>query len=110
MQLGWGDPRTRSNRLRDDVRAILWVDVPPSVRLAVLVVCLLATYATGIAWAIAAGYQVEVVRAQARSELVEVRAHVRHLWEVYEALRIQQDRTGLETPAWVAVPVAGRAE
>lgn len=110
MQVGWGDPRMRSNRLRADVRAILWGEVPPSLRLAVLVFSLLAAYATGIAWAIAAGYQVEVVRVQARAELVEVRAHVRNLWKVYEALRIQQDRIELETPGWVAVPVAGRAE
>lgn len=98
----------RSNPLRDDVRAILWVEVPPSIRLAVLVFSLLAAYATGLVWAVAAGHQVEVVRVQARAELVEVRAHVRHLWQAYEALRIQQDQSGLEAPAWVAVPVAKR--
>lgn len=100
----------RFSRLRADARAILWVEVPPSVRLAVLVFSLLAAYATGMAWAVAAGYQVEVVRVQARAELVEVRAHVRHLWKVYEALRIQQDRNELATPAWLAVPVSDRKD
>jgi hypothetical protein len=87
----------------DDVRAILWVDVPASLRLAVLVFCLLAAYATGIVWAVAAGYQAEEVRVKARAELVEVRAHVRHLWRAYEALRSQQDQDELERRGLVAV-------
>lgn len=102
--------RMNRNRFFDDVRAILWVDVPGSLRLAVLVFCLLAAYATGVVWAVAAGYRVEAVQAQARSELAEVRAHVRHLWSAYEGLRNQQDRNELERRGWVAVGVADQRD
>jgi hypothetical protein len=94
------------NTFLDDMRAILWVRVPASLRLAVLVVSLLAAYATGLVWAAAAGYHAEVGQAQARAELVEVRSHVRHLWSAYEAVRTRQDRTELEQRGWVAVRVA----
>lgn len=98
------------DRFFDDVRAILWVDVPASLRLGVLVFCLLAAYATGVVWAVAAGYRVEVVQAQGRSDLAEVRAHVRHLWSAFEALRIQQDRNELERRGRVAVRFADQRD
>ena len=94
------------NTFRDDLRALLWVNVPASLRLAVLVFCLLAAYATGLVWAVAAGYNGDAGQAQARAELVEVRSHVRHLWNAYEAVRSRQDRTELEQRGWVAVRVA----
>ncbi len=94
------------NTFRDDLRGLLWMNVPASLRLAVLVGCILAAYATGLVWAVAAGYHGEVGQAQARAELVEVRAHVRHLWSAFEAVRTRQDRTELEGRGWVAVRVA----
>ncbi len=94
----------------DDVRAILWLDVPASLRLAVLVFCLLAAYATGIVWAVAVGYRVEAVQAQARTDLAEVRAHVRHLWKAYEAVRMQQDRNEVERPGRLIVHVADQED
>ncbi|MGH7361543.1 MAG: hypothetical protein ACREJI_08005, partial [Candidatus Methylomirabilales bacterium] len=106
LREGRGDPPMSWNTFRDDVRAILWVGVPASLRLAVLVGCILAAYATGLVWAVAAGYNRDAGQAQARAELVEVRSHVRHLWNAYEAVRSRQDRTELEQRGWVAVRVA----
>ena len=83
--------------LWDDVVALIWLDIPASLRLAVFILCLLVAYATGMMWAMSVGYQVEVVRAQAGAELVEVRAHMRHLWHAYEAVRTRQDRHELES-------------
>ena len=83
--------------LWDDVVALMWLDIPASLRLAVLILCVLMAYATGMMWAMSVGYQAEAARAQTRAELVEVRAHMRHLWLAYEAVRSRQDRTELES-------------
>lgn len=88
----------RLRTLWDDVAACILLDIPRSLRLAVFILCLLLAYATGILWAITAGYQVDTVRTQARAELMEVRMHVRQLWGAYEALRTRQDRQELQSP------------
>lgn len=88
----------RLRTLWDDVAACILLDIPGSLRLGVFILCLLMAYATGILWAISAGYQVDTVRSQARGELMEVRMHVRQLWGAYEALRTRQDRQELQSP------------
>lgn len=88
----------RLRTLWDDVAACILLDIPGSLRLAVFILCLLMAYATGILWAMSAGYQVDTVRSQARGELMEVRMHVRQLWGAYEALRTRQDRRELQSP------------
>ena len=96
----WGRATRAGMRLRtlwDDVAACILLDIPRSLRLAVFILCLLLAYATGILWAISAGYQVDTVRTQARGELMEVRMHVRQLWGAYEALRTRQDREELQS-------------
>jgi hypothetical protein len=95
----------RLRTLWDDVAACILLDIPRSLRLAVFILCLLLAYATGIVWAVIAGYHVDTVRSQARGELMEVRMHVRQLWGAYEALRTRQDLQELQSPPEGTGPV-----
>lgn len=85
----------------DDLQAILFVDIPRSLRLVVLVVCVLVAYVTGLVWALAAGYQTEVVRLEERAEIHALQNQVKHLWGAIEYVKTGLDRVqldGLLTP------------
>jgi len=82
-------------RLLADLEAILLIDIPRYLRLALVVIALLLSHALGLAWLYAAEYERASVKAEMIGEITELRNQVRHLWKVYEATRKRMDRTEL---------------
>jgi len=82
-------------RLWADVEAILLVETPRCMRLALVVLALLVSHALGLAWLYAAEYERAAVRVEVSGEITELRNQVRHLWKAYEATRKRFDRAGL---------------
>lgn len=80
----------------DDLASILLVEIPRSLRLVVLVGCVLVAYVTGLAWTLAAGYQTEVVRLEGRAEVRELRKQIEQVWGAFEYVKTGLDRLQLE--------------
>ena len=78
-----------------DLEAILLIDIPRYLRLALVVIALLLSHALGLAWLYAAEYERASVKAELIGEITELRNQVRHLWKAYEAARKRMDRTEL---------------
>lgn len=82
-----------------DLEAILLVELPASLRLALFLLGLLTAHALGLAWYGVAVYEREAVRWEVQGELAVLQANQTHLWRAYEATRTRQDRR--ELAEWV---------
>ena len=82
-------------KLLTDLEAILLIETPRYLRLALMLLALLLSHALGLMWSYAAEYERVMVRAEVQGELTELRNQVRHLWKAYEATRRRFDRAGL---------------
>lgn len=79
-------------RTLPDFEAILFVECPPSFRLALVVLALLVSHLLGMAWWLTADYEREVLRLDGRQEITELRNQVRHQWKTYEGLKKRLDK------------------
>jgi hypothetical protein len=81
--------------LRADLEAIFLEEVPASLRVAFLVMALLASHALGVLWMVSGRYERETVRAEVLAEVHEIRNQQRSLWQSHEAMRERRDRMEL---------------